>query len=42
VVLDVSKLKKIIVADDQAINLEVIKQFFATLGVTDTVFCIDG
>jgi CheY-like chemotaxis protein len=41
-VLDPGKLKSILVAEDQAVNLEVIKQFFGTLGVTNVTYCING
>lgn len=40
--LDLSKLNKVIVADDQDINLEVLKQFFASLQVTNVQYCVNG
>lgn len=40
--VDLSKLNKILVADDQDINLEVLKQFFSSLKVEDVKYCIDG
>ena len=36
------KLSKIIVADDQDINLAVLKEFFGSLNVKDVTYCING
>ena len=35
-------LSKVIVADDQDINLEVLKQFFESLNVTNISYCVNG
>ena len=35
-------LSKVIVADDQDINLEVLKQFFESLSVTNISYCVNG
>ncbi len=40
--LDPIKLGKIIVADDQDINLAVLKEFFGSLNVQDVTYCING
>ncbi len=39
---DPLKLSKIIVADDQDINLAVLKEFFGSLNVNDVTYCING
>jgi hypothetical protein len=40
--LDTDKLSPILVADDQEINLMVLKEFFRALGVSNVTYCING
>lgn len=40
--LEPSKLSKIIVADDQDINLAILREFFGSLNVQDVTYCING
>ncbi len=39
--LDTDKLSPILVADDQEINLMVLKGFFRALGVSNVTYCIN-